>query len=148
MALITIKEYGERHGVSNALMRQRCDRGCFRTARKVGRDWMVDEEEEFLDQRKTVNRSDRAFKKIRVNPEYASGSWADEFREFYPVFELCEECRKAVMPKFLDIQLQGVHLMNVPYEQWRPTVEIVLGKVLCEKCAERNLRLFDEKYGE
>ena len=48
---ITIKEYAERHGLQHSSVRHRCERGCYKTARKLGRDWVIDEDEVFLDRR-------------------------------------------------------------------------------------------------
>lgn len=51
MALITLKEYAERHGRNPATFRQKALRGGFQTAQKIGRDWMIDENEPLEDQR-------------------------------------------------------------------------------------------------
>lgn len=54
MALILIKEYAERHGRNPATVRQKANRGGFKTAQKIGRDWFIDEEETYEDNRKTT----------------------------------------------------------------------------------------------
>lgn len=51
MALITIKEYAERHGRDISSVRQKAVRGTFKTARKMGRDWFIDEDEPYSDAR-------------------------------------------------------------------------------------------------
>lgn len=51
MALITLKEYAERHGRNPATFRQKALRGGFKTAQKIGRDWMIDENEPLDDMR-------------------------------------------------------------------------------------------------
>ncbi len=51
MAYITLKEYAERHGRNPATMRQSAIRGRFETAKKIGRDWIIDEDEPFTDGR-------------------------------------------------------------------------------------------------
>lgn len=51
MALITLKEYAERHGRNPATFRQKALRGGFKTAQKIGRDWMIDENEPLEDLR-------------------------------------------------------------------------------------------------
>ena len=51
MALITLKEYAMRHGRNPGTMRQRANRGCFKTAVRMGRDWFIDEDEQFEDKR-------------------------------------------------------------------------------------------------
>ena len=49
--LITLKEYCARLGKNHATGRQRCDRGAFKTAQKLGRDWFIDENEPWIDHR-------------------------------------------------------------------------------------------------
>ena len=56
MALITLKEYAERHGRNPASFRQKALRGGFKTAQKIGRDWMIDENEPLEDQRITSGK--------------------------------------------------------------------------------------------
>ena len=51
MALITIKEYAEKHGKHHVTVAQKCQRGGFQTAKKVGRDWLIDEDEPYSDNR-------------------------------------------------------------------------------------------------
>lgn len=53
MALITLKDYAERHGKNPVNVRQKALRGGFKTARKIGRDWLIDEDEPFVDRRVT-----------------------------------------------------------------------------------------------
>ena len=48
---ITLKEYAERHGRVLATVRQKAYRGGFKTARRVGRDWLIDEDEPYTDRR-------------------------------------------------------------------------------------------------
>lgn len=56
--LISLAEYARRNGRSPATARQMALRGGFRTARKVGRDWMIDSEEPYPDKRrKTMQMS-------------------------------------------------------------------------------------------
>ena len=38
-------EYAKRHGKNPAIARQAAGRGSFQTARKMGRDWVVDDAE-------------------------------------------------------------------------------------------------------
>jgi len=54
MALITLKEYAERHGRNPATARQKALRGGFKTAEKIGRDWFIDERELYGDNRETT----------------------------------------------------------------------------------------------
>lgn len=53
MAMITLKEYAERHGRHPATVRQKALRGGFNTAAKLGRDWFIDEDEPYSDKRET-----------------------------------------------------------------------------------------------
>ena len=45
MALISIKEYAERNGLQHDNVRHKCQRGSYKTAQKIGRDWLIDEKE-------------------------------------------------------------------------------------------------------
>lgn len=51
MGMITLKEYAERNGKNLANMRQKAIRGGFTTAVHMGRDWIIDEDEPFIDNR-------------------------------------------------------------------------------------------------
>lgn len=53
MSLITLKQYAERHGKNPVNIRQKVLRGGFQTAQKIGRDWLIDENEPFIDHRVT-----------------------------------------------------------------------------------------------
>lgn len=50
--LISLTEYARLNGRNPATARQMALRGGFRTARKVGRDWMIDSEESYPDKRR------------------------------------------------------------------------------------------------
>ena len=56
MAMITLKEYAERHGKNPVIVRQKAIRGGFQTARKFGRDWIIDEDEPYTDNRITSGK--------------------------------------------------------------------------------------------
>lgn len=56
MAIISLKEYAIRHGKSPVSVRQKALRGNFRTAQKVGRDWVIDENEPYIDERVTSGK--------------------------------------------------------------------------------------------
>lgn len=144
--LIPIKEYGEKHGVSHEIMRQRCGRGSFKTARKMGGSWFVDENEEFVDHRRTPSGSGGPARKMLDNRFPVS--WADEFDGYWPEVKVCGKCAEVVRPKWLDIQLEGWDLMDVPYPVMRIRIETVLKKIYCERCAARILDAFDRKYEE
>ena len=51
MALISIKEYAERNGLRHDNVRHKCQRGTYKTAQKIGRDWLIDENEVDNDRR-------------------------------------------------------------------------------------------------
>lgn len=45
---ITLKEYAFRHSRTPATVRQKVLRGGFKTAHKMGRDWLIDENEPYI----------------------------------------------------------------------------------------------------
>lgn len=49
--LISLKEYALRNGKQPATARQMALRGGFKTAQKLGRDWVIDSEEPYPDNR-------------------------------------------------------------------------------------------------
>lgn len=49
---ITLKEYAARNGRAHASARHMAQRGSFKTAEKVGRDWLIDEDEPYPDHRR------------------------------------------------------------------------------------------------
>ena len=49
--MITCKEYAEKHGLSPTSVRHKCQRGGYQTATKIGRDWLIDENEPNTDHR-------------------------------------------------------------------------------------------------
>lgn len=51
MAMIPLKEYAERNGKAHVSVRQKAARGGFKTAQKIGRDWLIDENEPYTDKR-------------------------------------------------------------------------------------------------
>ena len=51
MALITLKEYAERCGRSLVTVRQKMYRGGLKTVRKIGRQYFIDENEPYIDER-------------------------------------------------------------------------------------------------
>lgn len=147
MALIPIKEYGEMHGVSHGVMRQRCDRGCLKSARKIGNAWFVDEDEAFVDHRKTPEGGSGGPARRLVDSRFPV-SWADEFGGYWPEVKVCSKCMDVIRPRWLDLQLEGWDLMDVPYPVMRIRIEAVLKKIYCERCAARVLDAFDKKYEE
>jgi len=51
MGMITLKEYAERNGKNHTTTVQKAARGGFTTARKIGCQWFIDEDEPFVDYR-------------------------------------------------------------------------------------------------
>ena len=51
MAMISLKEYAMRHGVSPTATRYKAAHGGFKTAVRIGRDWAIDEDEPCEDRR-------------------------------------------------------------------------------------------------
>lgn len=49
--LISLAEYAERHGKCQESARKMAQRGGFETARKIGRNWVIDSEEPWPDRR-------------------------------------------------------------------------------------------------
>ena len=59
--MITLVEYARNHGKDPATARQMALRGGFKTVRKIGRDWVIDETEEWPDRRVKTGQ----FKKMK-----------------------------------------------------------------------------------
>lgn len=51
MALISLAEYAKKHGKIPDTIRQMALRGKFQTAHKIGRNWVIDEDEPYIDRR-------------------------------------------------------------------------------------------------
>lgn len=49
--LISLAEYAEKHGKCQESARKMAQRGGFETARKIGRNWVIDSEEPWPDRR-------------------------------------------------------------------------------------------------
>lgn len=49
--LVPISEYAKIHGKSRKTVQQKCQRGGFVTAVKMGRDWMIERDEPYTDLR-------------------------------------------------------------------------------------------------
>ena len=57
MAEIALAQYAERHGRTPDSARQMANRGGFRTARKLGRNWVIDEDEPYPDRRRSMKEA-------------------------------------------------------------------------------------------
>lgn len=53
--LISLGEWAKSHGITPTTARQRAERGCFQTAQKIGRNWVIDSEEPLIDFRRKEN---------------------------------------------------------------------------------------------
>lgn len=51
MELISLKEYAELYGVTPDTVRQKVLRGGFKSAQKIGRNWVIDKNEPYSDKR-------------------------------------------------------------------------------------------------
>ncbi len=54
--LISLSEYARLNRIDPATVRQRALRGAYRTARKIGRNWVIDKNEQHIDHR---NKTDK-----------------------------------------------------------------------------------------
>lgn len=54
--LISLVEYAKKHGKASATVRQMAQRGGFKTAQKIGRNWIIDSEEPYPDHRRKENK--------------------------------------------------------------------------------------------
>lgn len=58
MAMIFLRDYAKKHGKTAAAMRIKAERGRFKTAKKFGRDWLIDENEPLIDLRFTNKKEE------------------------------------------------------------------------------------------
>lgn len=49
--LISLVEYAHKHGRDKSTVRRKAESGGFKTAVKIGRNWVIDSEEEYTDNR-------------------------------------------------------------------------------------------------
>ena len=49
--MISLAEYARQRGIPRSTAQQRARRGCYATAVKLRRDWLIDEEDEPVDRR-------------------------------------------------------------------------------------------------
>lgn len=50
--LISIADYAKKYGVLPDTVRQKCNRGGFKTAKKIANVWVIDDGEPYTDKRK------------------------------------------------------------------------------------------------
>ena len=53
---ISLAEYAELHGKNPATVRQKALRGGFKTARKIGRNWVINRDEPYIDNREKTGQ--------------------------------------------------------------------------------------------
>lgn len=58
MAMIFLRDYAKKHGKTANAMRNKAERGNFETAKKIGRDWLIDENESLIDRRTTRKKGE------------------------------------------------------------------------------------------
>lgn len=56
--LIPIRVYAERNGVDVSTVRHKCLKGGYKTAQKLGRDWLIDEDEPYTDLRRRMDEKE------------------------------------------------------------------------------------------
>lgn len=54
--LISLKEYGDLHGIKQDSVKRGVLRGKYKTAQKIGRNWVIDSEEPHTDNRKAIKK--------------------------------------------------------------------------------------------
>jgi len=52
--LISLGEYAKKHSITADTARQRAARGVFKTARKIGRNWVIEKNEPYIDNRRKI----------------------------------------------------------------------------------------------
>lgn len=55
--LISLVEYAKLHGKEESTVRRKAERGGFKTARKIGRNWIIERDEPYVDNRYRKNKS-------------------------------------------------------------------------------------------
>ena len=61
--LITLTEYARRIGRDPSTLRHKAIKGGFKTAQKLGRDWFIDEDEPYSDNRRNFTNDDSELEK-------------------------------------------------------------------------------------
>ena len=49
--LISLAEYAQKHSLNHSVIRKRAASGGFATAQKIGRNWVIDSDEPYIDHR-------------------------------------------------------------------------------------------------
>ena len=55
-SLISLAEYAEKNGIKHNTARKRAARGAYKTAIKIGRNWVIDKNEPHVDHRITSGK--------------------------------------------------------------------------------------------
>ena len=74
--IIPLVDYAKQHGRRADVARHMAKRGGFKTAYKLGRDWVLDEDEPWPDRRVTTGKYRDKYAKIRS--EYAARKAAEK----------------------------------------------------------------------
>lgn len=57
--LVSLAEYAKINGIDPATVRQRVNRGAYQSARKIGRNWVIDKNEPHVDHRFKSGKDDK-----------------------------------------------------------------------------------------
>ena len=49
--LVDLQAYADLHGITRSTVKQRCQKGAYNTARKLGSQWVIDKNEPHVDHR-------------------------------------------------------------------------------------------------
>ena len=56
MAMVLLKDYSKKHGKNHVTVLQKAERGGFKTAKKIGCQWFIDDREPYIDGRVKTGR--------------------------------------------------------------------------------------------
>ena len=68
--LISLGEWAKKNGINQATARQRAGRGAFETAKKIGRNWVIDEDEKLVDHRRKDITTEIYQKVFNINEDH------------------------------------------------------------------------------
>jgi len=67
--LISLREYAQKHYRNIDTVRQKVLRGGFKTARKIGRNWVICSAEPYIDLRRKHKKESKNADRIKESPE-------------------------------------------------------------------------------
>ena len=79
--LISISEYARIHNREISTIRHKCLRGGYKTARKIGRNWVIDSEEPYIDLRKVENKMSKKW--VVIDNRYSTVGGLAELTDQY-----------------------------------------------------------------